>query len=369
MNQNNENLHKSSTDPSGSPVSPEPKGRKNKWLWSLLFVAIAACSIWAVSAQAKNFSPRDFLDAFARADWRWLMAAVLAMLGFVFFEACAIRSACRAMHYPISFSSGCSYSAADIYFSAITPSATGGQPACAFLMMRDGIPGTVTTAVLLLTLATYSVAILAIGILLFFLYPTVFFQFGTLSKILIFVGFLLQIGLSFFFFLLLKSERLLERLCRGALHLLGRLRLLRNEEQKQEKLRVQMADYRNCVAMLKGHRLLLFRSFFFNFLQRASQISVTMFVYLARGGQAAYAAKIWAMQSYTVIGSNCVPIPGAMGVSDYLMLDGFRSFLPSEEAVVLSLMSRAISFYSCIVLCGILVLFSFRRRKRKDQTK
>ena len=54
---------------------------------------------------------------------------------------------------------GVLYSAADIYFSAITPSATGGQPASALLMVGDGIPTAVTTVVLLLNLAMYNLSI------------------------------------------------------------------------------------------------------------------------------------------------------------------------------------------------------------------
>ena len=370
MEQNKKNILDGRTvDCNQLPSEQEPKSKRKRLLWTALFIALAVLSIWAVSAQVKDFSLRDLADALARADFRWLFVAVIAMLGFIVFEACALRCACNALRYPTSFRSDCIYAASDIYFSAITPSATGGQPACAFLMMRDGIPGTVTTEVLLLTLVMYSLAILVIGFLCFVLSPDVFLRFGTPSKILILTGYVVQLALSLFFFLLLKSENLLERICRGVLHFFGKLHLLRNEGKKQEKLSAVMKEYRQCAALLSGHRALLLRSFFFNFFQRASQISVTMLVYLAMGGNAAHAADIWAMQSYAVIGSNCVPIPGAMGISDYLMLDGFRAFLPPQTAVVMELLSRSLSFYCCIFLCGVIVLFFFRHRNRKGEKK
>ena len=112
----------------------------------------------------------------------------------------------------------------------------------------------------------------------------------------------------------------------------------------------------DCVALLSGHRPMLIKSFLFNLLQRASQIAVTMLVYLAMGGRTRQAIDIFAMQSYVVLGSNCVPIPGAMGVADYLMLDGFNAFLAQDQVAAMELLSRTISFYSCVLLCGITVL-------------
>ena len=45
------------------------------------------------------------------------------------------------------------------------------------------------------------------------------------------------------------------------------------------------------------------------------------------------AIDILFFHGYTVLGSNCIPIPGAIGVSDYLMLDGFGSMMSEAQAV------------------------------------
>lgn len=339
-------------------------GGKKKLRWMLISLVIAALSIWAVTSQWKDFSLGAFMDYVSRADGRWLAGAVLAMLGFVFFEGCAIHTACHALRYDVPLNRHVGYAAADIYFSAITPSASGGQPACAWLMMRDGIPGIVSTAVLVLTLTMYALSILVISVLSALLRPRVLAIFGTPSRVLIALGLVIQIALAIFLFMMVRSERLLEGICRGALHLLGRLRILRHEEKWQEKLKATIEEYARCIELVSGHRGLLIRSFLFNFLQRASQIAVTMLVFLAMGGPASQAADIFAMQSFVVLGSNSVPVPGAMGVADYLMLDGFQAFLGQEQVISMELLSRSISFYSCVLLCGILMLIAtYRSRK------
>ena len=45
-----------------------------------------------------------------------------------------------------------------------------------------------------------------------------------------------------------------------------------------------------------------------------------------------------------------------MGISDYLLLNGFSAFLAPQEAASMELISRSISFYCCTVLCAVITL-------------
>lgn len=333
--------------------------------WAVLSLCLAALTIWGVTSQWKDFSLSAFLEDLSQADKRWMIPAVASMLGFIVFEGCAIRCACRALKYPVRLNDACSYAAADIYFSSITPSATGGQPACALLMRRGGIPLMVSTAVLMLTLAMYALAMLVIGFAGYLLFPRVFRVFGTPSRILIVAGFAGQILLALLFSMLLWREKLLEKLALGLFDLLVRLHLMPHAERRRARLEKLTEDYRQYASLLAGQRALLLRSFLFNLLQRVSQLAVTVFCFLALGGQPRMVGEIFAMQSYVVIGSYCVPLPGGMGVADYLLLDGVEEFLPPDLVVSMELLSRSLSFYVCVLLCGLLVFFRIYRHRAK----
>ena len=58
-----------------------------------------------------------------------------------------------------------------------------------------------------------------------------------------------------------------------------------------------------------------------------------------------------------------------MGVADYLMMHAYGQFLPASEAVNLELLSRSISFYSCILFCGIGVLCVYTVRRIRTSKK
>lgn len=334
--------------------------KKKQWFWTVLFVVIAAASVFAVVMQSREFSLSQFADYVREASLPWLGVSLLSMLGFIFFEGFALLILCRAFGYRRKLRQGYIYSASDIYFSAITPSASGGQPASLYFMMKDGIPGMVVTVALVANLCMYTLAIVAIGAICFLFHFDVFLRFHFVSQVLIVVGAVIQLGMALFFFLLLKNGAMLHRICRSILHFLCKIRLLRREESKQARLDAMMDRYRGYAHILGGHRKTLGFVFMFNLIQRMLQISVTMFTYLATGGSLENAGELWAMQGYVVLGSNVIPIPGAMGVSDYIMLDGFRSIMSEHAAVNLELLSRSFSFYICIFLCGISTLIQYR---------
>ena len=348
-------------------TQPGSLNAKREALWSLLFLLIAAGTIWAVSSQSKNFSLAGFMDFLQGASLPWLVLAFGCMLLSVWSEGMALLQICRGFGHRRRGTDGFVYASADVYFSAITPSATGGQPASAFFMMRDGIPGPVSTVALLLNLIMYTLSIVVIGILCFLFRQGVYRMFSPLARLMILVGSAVQCGLVLLLVLLLKKEKLLHRACDAVLRFLAKLRLLRRLERKRERLRTAIDDYRRNVQLASGQGSMLWRAFALNLMQRMLLIAVTMCAFRAAGGAAEQMLDAWAVQGFSILGYSFVPIPGAMGVADLMLMDGFGQMMAQESAVNLELLSRSISFYSCILICGAAVLVKYLMQKVRKQ--
>ena len=336
-----------------APEIVNPRKKNKKILWTLLFVVIAVLTVVAVTSQSKDFSFSDFIGFLGSLDMKYLICAFVAMLGFIFFEGFALRTIASSFGYKRSISKNYNYSAADIYFSAITPSATGGQPASALFMIQDGIPGSMVTVILLVNLVMYTFAIIAIGILCFIINPTIFLTFSTFSKVLIIFGCVTQLAIAIGFIMLLRHGNILYKICNFFITLLKKMRIIKKDEEKRKKLREAIDTYTGYVHQIKGKKMMLFKAFLLNFMQRASLVAVTVFAFLATGGALSSAIDIWSAQSMVVLGSNTVPIPGAMGVADYLLLDTFGELISEDIATNLELLSRTISFYFCVIICGL----------------
>lgn len=342
---------------------------KKKAIWAVLFLVIAGFSIWAVIAQCQDFSLENFKECIKTANPLWLFAALACMMGFIVFEGMAIQSIIKAFGYPKSAGRGFVYSSADIYFSAITPSATGGQPASAYFMLGDGIPGAVVTVSLIVNLIMYTAAILVMGLICLIVRPRLYLGFHLLGRILIVIGYVILLVMGILFLLFIKKEKFIFGIADRVTVFLGKIHFLHRVPKRRRNLVKTMQEYRQCTRMIAGHQKMLVKAFIFNFLQRASQISVTLCVFLATGGEVDKAVDIWVTQSFVAIGSNCVPIPGAMGVADYLLLDGFSGMMSAHYATNLELLSRSLSFYSCIIISGVTVVAAYlcRRLGRKQK--
>ncbi len=357
-----------------NPPQPLRDKQKNshRVLWFLIFLLLAGLTFYAIIRHSDDFSPERLAGMLRGASPFWIACAFLCMLGFVLFEALSLRHLCAFLGYRRSLWRNTVYSAADIYFSAITPSATGGQPASAVLMLRDKIPGAVTTMSLLLNVMLYTVSLLVVGALCFLFCPRAFFSFSLPSRILILLGGLIQTLLVVGLLLLILREKIILRIADFGLSLLHRLHLLKNVETKRESLHRMAEEYRVCIGAFRKGKLVVLRVFLLNLLQRFCNIGVTLCVFLATGGSALLSREVLVTQGFVVLGSNAIPIPGAVGVSDGLFLDGFDRLIPDTTCV--ELLSRGISFYICLILCGLLVLFSaftasIRRRKREKNTE
>lgn len=339
-----------------------------KLLWAILSLLIAGLTIWAVASQSRSFSPAALWEMIRGASKGWLIAALAAMFGFIFFEGMAIIKVTSRLGYRKTPLNGTLYGASDVYFSAITPSATGGQPVCAWFMMRDGIPAATATVTLLITLVMYTLSLLLTGIFtMLFCFP-VFLAFSRLAKLMIVLGSAVLLFLGLFFLMLLKEPRILHRICDAFLHLLEKLHLMRSAKKLREKLSRVMEEYSLCSKMLLGRSSLLVESFFWNLCQRLSYLMVTFLLFMAVGRGSAMAAKATAIQCLSCVGSNCIPIPGAMGAADYMLLDGFGQMLSPDSAVTMEMLCRGVTFYGSVSVGLIIVVIGYfigRRRKAK----
>lgn len=77
---------------------------------------------------------------------------------------------------------------------------------------------------------------------------------------------------------------------------------------------------------------------------------------------------VFAKQCLITVGYNFIPIPGGMGVSDYLMIDGFSRMMNEEMTYSVELISRGFAFYICVAVSGLITLVGyFMGRKRNDR--
>ena len=352
----------------------ESKQNKRKTvIWALLFIVIAAASIFAVKQVSREFSFKNLVRLIRNASALPVILAFCASLIYIAFEGLSLKTLLRSFGQERSFIKCLQYTAADLYFSSITPSSTGGQPACGFIMVKDGIPASCMTICLVANWAAYTISILIIGIITIIVSPKVFNYFSTVAKILICLGGLLL--------LVLGLLGLLASFWQGAIDAIGRfiikagkkLRIIKDKSAEAGVIQ-WISDYKGYSSRLKGHIPALIKSLFLNMIHRLAYFSITTFMYIAininGSGNPSHVIStglsLLGAQALISIGSTFIPIPGAMGYTDLMMLNAFGALMDSSEAASLELMARSVSFYFSVVICFIITAITFIMMKKKQ---
>lgn len=333
-------------------------------IWHLLLIVLSVGTVLVITSGAKGFSFSGFMHFLRQSSKLWIAFAVLCAFGFVYFEGLGLRYTCSFFGHPFSGGRATLFSAADIYFSAITPSAAGGQPAALLLMMDRGIPAAVSAIALLLNLVMYTLSILLIGAVCILFDPKIFFGLDVPAQIFIGIGTVVQIAFIILFIMCIFREGLIRSVCKWGLKLLFKLRIVKNYETHLQGIEEMIVQYKQCGILLRRETKLLLQVFLCNLAQRLSVIMVAVCVFMAVGGAPADAPQAFCAQAMTVLGSNAMPVPGAVGIADYIFLNGFEKLVPFPVSV--ELLSRGISFYCTFICCGIAMLLNFVFSKKNN---
>ena len=337
---------------------------RKRTLWLTLFLVLTAATV-LIQITSQDFSFSGFWSCCVNSDHWLLAAAFLCMLGIIVFEGMSLRMICGSLGYHRPPYHGFVYCAADLFFSAITPSASGGQPVAAYCMYTDGIPMEVSSVALLLNLILYKAALFLVTIVCIALRPAVFAEYHTASLVLLLLGAVIQGALALLLILLLFRPKLVHSICNWSISFLSKLHLLRKAEEKRAKLANWIDSYGICAASVRGNTGMLVRTFLLNLGQRICMLMVPVLVFLALGGAKRDWLDIFIGQSHVYLGSNSVPLPGAVGAADWLFVDICGSYF--SDAVSFNLLSRGISFYCNVAICGLMTWLWLLRHKKPNK--
>ena len=142
-----------------------------------------------------------------------------------------------------------------------------------------------------------------------------------------------------------------------------KIHIIRHGDRLRIKLKNTMKEYQECSNSITGQTGLLIEIFFWNIMQRVSQLLVSFMIFMAVGEGVNKAVDVSVIQCFVAMGSNCVPIPGAMGVADYIMIDGFKQ-LVGRNAANMELLCRGMTFYGSVITSAVIILIGYIIRKK-----
>ena len=332
--------------------------KTKRLLFNLGFVALlVAVTLIVLFVNHKELNFDDIVNYFTNSNPAWIVAAFACMLLFLVFEGVSIFFIARFFGSKTSLLSSTVYSCSDAFYSAITPTAAGGQPAAVFYMSRDGMsPGKASFAMLLNTVG-YTAAIFAIGVAAVCINPGLFVGIDTVfAKVLVIAGGVIQLGLLGLYIGCMFFGKAIIKLGNGIVTLLFKIKIVKKPEKWRKKIEIEVAKYGECRQILKEKPQIFLTTLLFNILQRVAQTLIPCFVCLAINPEVSF-FDVFVLQAFVLFGYNSVPIPGGVGAYEYLFVNIYLQMFPDKAFILLALMiSRLFSFYITIILSGVATL-------------
>lgn len=323
---------------------------KKRDLWSILIMlAIVAVTLWLVLGDGRA---TQVWAAMGHTRWPWLVLGGALMLCYAAFEARQYQIMLREMEHPVPYRHCLQFAAVGFYFSSITPSATGGQPAEVYYMARRGISAAHGALTMLLFTIVYQLVMVCYGLGVWIAAPQIPASLGTG------LGFLLGFGATTLILLTAGMIALLvwpgpvERLCRWLLGLGAKIKLVKDRDKAEAGLAAQMEEYARGADVLKNAPLLLVRLIALSVLQLGSRFLIPWAVYRAMGLSGYGVVELVGIQALVTLAVNCIPIPGAVGASEAAFLAACVTVYGPGHVTAAMLLSRGLSFYLPLVVSG-----------------
>lgn len=342
------------------------KQTRSKLLNALLIV-FTILIVFYLGARSGNIS--DAWDALRSANPWWVCAAGASWLMFALFETLVLHVFYRMQHVPVRFGSSFLVSVIGMFYSNVTPAATGGQPMQVFAMKKRGVPSGITTSGLAVKFFCFQMALLLLGAGLWLIFPGFVSECIGASRWFVYIGFLLN-GLAVaLVFLLAINKNIVRAIITFLLRLGKALHIVRDLPTASSRAEGALEDFHSSVYMLTHHPLELLWLFLLSCIQVLGLMSVAYCVYRAMGLTEQSYWHILTLQMLLYLGASFTPLPGSTGAQEggfYLI---FQSVFPSDKLFGALLLWRFFTYYLTLIIGMGCVIFdsavTIRGRIRK----
>lgn len=329
---------------------------KKKNIFNVVFLLLVfALTLYGVF---KGENLEAVLHTLMRVSPWYLVVGVICVVLFIWGESIIIHYLLWTLKIKTKKWTCFLYSCAGFFFSGITPSASGGQPAQIYYMHKNKIPIPVSTMILMIVTITYKLVLVFTGLFL------MFFQRGFVHRYLggILPVFYLGVALNVFccisMSILAFHPALAKIIMMQCLKILVKLRIMKEKPERAERLAASMDQYNATASYLRQHKMVIVNVMLITFLQRFVLFFVTYFCYKAFGLHGTQMYHIIMLQAVVSISVDMLPLPGGMGISETLFLRIFPPVFGKSLLLPGMILSRGIAYYVQLLLSAVLTMYA-----------
>lgn len=329
---------------------------KAKWKKILNAVFVAAIFVITMITvfQGENF--KEVLNFLITAELEFVLPSIGLVILFILGESVVICYLFRTLGIKTGFFRCCLYSFIGFFYSCVTPSASGGQPMQVFAMKKDKIPVASSTVVLAIVTITYKLVLVISGLLVLIIRPESIMKYLEPVETIMYVGLALNVVCIAILLNLVFYPKTVRSCAEWGVSLWNRIRTSGHPEKQRARLEALLGQYTGTAEYFKTHKHVIVHVLIITFLQRYLLFFITWLTYCAFELSGEGMPVIVMLQAMISVASDMLPLPGGMGVSENLFVVIFEPIFGEDFVLPGMVISRGISYYSQMIISGIMTL-------------
>lgn len=309
----------------------------------------------------KDESINSVMAAIHSVKAGYILIAIALMLGYIICEGINIWITMRALNKKTSVKDCIEYGFVGFYFSSITPSSSGGQPAQVYFMNRKGISITSSSLGLMILLFAHQLVVMLYGLIALFIKPEFMVSHKAGFHLLLAYGLISNAIILFGILFLIFSPKLVFKILNTMGKLFYKIRIIKNKDKLREKISQSLEEYERGAIYMKENPKILLYVILVTILQITMLFAIPYVIYLGFGLRKFSMMDLILTQAILNIAVSSLPLPGAVGASESVFVDMFRNFFGSL-VVPGMLLTRIANFYIVLIISGIVSLISYIKK-------
>lgn len=311
---------------------------------------------------------RDLLQSGQGIIWQWIVVAVISQLVYMFTETTVIYLFIRERYKNFSYLNALKVSFTGLFWSAVTPSSTGGQPMQIYLLHSMNVEIGYATSRLMQKFLVYQVVLTLISII------SVILNFGYILTndnivfitVMLVFGFVSQLAVTLVIVMFSFSPNISRKFIMFFAKVLGKIKIVKNLDSKISDIDKQLDTFHSSNKNIYKKPKIFIPAVILTFVQFIAMFLVPYFIYLSFGLTDIGPVQIATSQAFVNLMSGMIPIPGASGAAELGYTAFFGAIFVGGTLKSSALIWRVINYYGVIFATA---PFAYLTKDKTDQAK
>ena len=286
----------------------------------------------------------------------WIALCAVAYGGYVLMDALSVHYYLRKQGYPITVGYALYVAICGLYYSNITPGATGGQPMQVYYLTKRNVPIGIGTSALTVKFFSFQFMLAVYSTVLWIAYGSYVAACVGSNMWILIVGYVYNMFSVSLVVLMAINKRLVWAIIKLLVRIGAKFRLCKHPEATLTKWEDVLDTFHSSVMSLREHPGQLVVQLLIGGAQLIALMTVTFFIYKGFELTGASYGQIITMAMLLYVSAAYTPLPGASGAQEGVFALYFANIFPSGIRFMALLLWRFFTYYISLIIGAIVTI-------------